>query len=113
MNFAIGRTGFVMAGLVLGAEKRIGVDLYINSADPKGDFAALLAQREAIETDFGAPLVWMELPERKGARIGFFRDGIDPFLEQNRDEAMVWISAHFAKLDRSLRQRIRALDGQG
>jgi hypothetical protein len=56
------------------------VELWISlgsgqTARNKAAFKALEAQKVAIETEFGSPLDWQELPEGEGCRIRFVTEG--------------------------------------
>lgn len=75
----------------------------------KRAFAALLAQREAIEAEFSVPLVWEELPEGDGSRIRFdmtggYKSPVDdwPRIQETIVDKMV-------RLDDVFRARIRDL----
>ena len=75
----------------------------------KAAFHALLQQREAIETDFGAELEWQELPEGDGSRIryvlpGGYKSPPDqwPTIYERLVSAMV-------RLDAAMRNRVAAL----
>jgi len=70
--------------------KRPRVELYIDLGDfdeNKRLFDWLLAQREAIETDFGEPLTWERLDGRRAARIAVYRDGS---IEEKAEEIRAW-----------------------
>jgi hypothetical protein len=108
-NFKIGRSGFVLAATLNSRLNRVGVELYINSSDPKADFKRLLAQKETVESDYGCDLRWMELPERKGAAIGLYRDGIAPLAEDNWVEIAQWLRLNLERFDAVFRKRIREL----
>ena len=45
------------------------VDVYLDGADAKQLFASLLAQREAIEREMGAPMVWHNPPDTRMSKI--------------------------------------------
>ena len=71
ITLGIGRSGFGL-NITL-TQHEMMVDCYIRV--PGGEaknleiFNALLAQRVAIEANFGGPLEWQELPGRQGCRI--------------------------------------------
>jgi hypothetical protein len=64
--FAIGRAGFGINAVMSTEKRRVGVELYISDSS-KLAFRALLAQKDAAETQFGEPLEWQELPGRKAS----------------------------------------------
>jgi hypothetical protein len=68
------------------------VEIFIAHAAAKRAFDQLQANREPIETEFGAPLDWQRmasarfskrngLEDRKGCRIAVFRTVMDPNIE--------------------------------
>jgi hypothetical protein len=111
MNFKVGRSGFVFSATLNSKEKRIGVELYINSADPKGDYRRLHAQRQAVEADLGYSVQWLENPERKGAKIARYLDGLDPKQQSAWPEIARWLDESLRQFDRVFRPRVRALGG--
>ncbi len=75
----------------------------------KRAFKALLAQRSDIERDFGATLLWEELPEGDGSRIRFVIPGgyrAPPEDWPRTQNAMI---DAMLRLDKATRQRIGAL----
>src|SRR6185437_11029797 len=78
LTAGIGRAGFHL-NLSL-TEDRARIECYIRKGKDSdiwnlAAFNALKAQKEQIESVFGAPLDWQELPERSGCRICFDLDG--------------------------------------
>lgn len=108
-NFKIGRSGFMLGATLHSSEQRIGVELYLGAPSAKQDFQGLFAQREAIETEIGTPLVWMELPERKSSRIVLFKPGVDTLDESNWPAMQVWFQQWLEAFDRVFRTRVRDL----
>ena len=111
-NYRIGRSGFVLEATLNSRENRIGVGLYINSEDPKGHFNRLLQQKPSVEADFEDGLEWLELPERKGAAIRFYRNDIDPLDEANWSSIAEWFRKHLERFDAVFRQRIRNFNSE-
>ena len=69
---SIGRTGFNINPRLATTKKEIGVDLYISSEqNTTAHFHLLKEQQAEIEKEFGEPLEWEELPNRKSSRISF------------------------------------------
>lgn len=108
-NFKIGRSGFRLGATLNSSEQRIGVELYLDAPTAKQDFQALLLQKDAIETEIGSPLVWMELPERKGSRIVLFKPGINTLDEQNWPVMRAWLQQWLEAFDRVFRPKVRGL----
>nr|WP_306670581.1 DUF4268 domain-containing protein [Acidithiobacillus ferrooxidans] len=106
MTFGIGRSGFIMHGLLNTREDRIGVEVAMTDLDAKMFFSALQDQRESIEEAFGAPLEWLELPEKKQARIAFYKTNCDLYAEDRWPEYMTWMRERLERLDKVFRQRI-------
>lgn len=113
LNVSIGRSGFVMLATLNSRVNRIGVELYINSDRAKDDFRALFGQQATIEQEFGNPLKWMEMPERKGSCIGYYREGIEPLKESNWPEIIAWFDSTLQAFDSLFRQRIRQISQKG
>jgi hypothetical protein len=109
LNITIGRSGFVLNATLNSRANRIGVELYMSGTNAKYDYRALLNQQEAVENEFGQSLKWMELPDRKGSCVGFYRDGVEPLREQNWPDMMTWLQSNLEAFDRIFRQRIRQI----
>jgi len=109
MNFAIGRFGYLLGATIHSAERRIGVELYLNGESAKQDFQTLRRQQVAIEAELDAALSWMELPERKGSRVALFRPGIDPMDEARWPEIYDWMQCQLEAFDKVFRNRVRNL----
>ena len=109
LNITIGRSGFVVMPTLNSRANRIGIELYLSSANAKEDYRALLNQQAAIENEFGQPLKWMELPDRKGSCIGYYRDDVEPLKQTNWPDMMEWLQTHIEAFDRIFPQRIRRI----
>ena len=108
----IGRAGFSLTYVV--RETDCQVELWIGlgagqAEKNKRAYQALLAQQEAIEADFGAPLVWEELPHRDGCRIRFPIDGGYRSDPDERPEIRLKLIGAMVRLDRAMRPRVQAL----
>jgi len=108
MSNRVGRGGFDLPIVVNGSESR--AECYIDRAGGEdanlAAFQALLAERAAIEAEFGGALDWQELPQKSACRICLHIDGgwkspegEWPALQDRQIDALV-------RLDRALRQRI-------
>lgn len=109
-NFSIGRSGFLLGALLNSRQEKIGVELYINHEQAKALFHLLVSDREQIEKELGFQLEWHELPHRAACRIVYFLKAVDPKDERRWPEFRRWMIEHLEKLDRSFRQRVRALN---
>lgn len=89
---------------------RFRVELYIDSGDKtynKQVFDALYEQREAIESDFGAPLQWERLDERRASRVAAYHPGAitdEPeILQKLRD----WALDAMLRFQKTIESRMR------
>lgn len=110
MTLGIGRTGFNMHGLLNTREDRIGVEVTMTDAYAKEYFNVLQGQKASIEEAFGGSLEWLELPEKKQARIAFYKQGCDLYDETRWPEYMEWMKDHLERLDSVFRSRIKRLE---
>ena len=111
-NFAVGRSGFTMAATASSEKKkRLGAEIYIQPKDiePKAAFAALLADKPAIEASLGFQLDWQELPEAKGSRIAIFQQDVDVTNEALWPEQFAWLAEKLEKLHDVFGPKIRKL----
>ena len=71
-------------------------------------FDRLFEQREAVEADFGAPLEWLRLDDKKASRISYRKayDGYDP---ENWPEMIEWLVDHVKRLERAFGGRLKDL----
>lgn len=72
---------------------KLRTELYIDYSDADAAaslFAKLLEDRTAIEADFGGPLSWEELPERRACRVAVYGTG-DVASEEGFDRYIDWM----------------------
>ena len=110
MTLGIGRTGFNMHGLLNTRDDRIGVEVAMTDANAKEYFNALQDQKVSIEEAFDSSLEWLELPDKKQARIAFYKQGCDLFDENRWPEYMEWMRKSLERLDAVFRNRIKRLE---
>lgn len=109
--FASGLSGFVY-GVSFAQGGRLRAELYINTPDwdrNKGAFEKLLAQRTAIEADFGEPLDWEPLEGKKACRIAVYRKGSIEDPPESLDQYLAWAIEKFVKLRKAFGPRIESL----
>lgn len=108
MSVGLGRNGFRLNVAMTRDEAR--VTCLIHQADGgTALFDALHAERDAIETEFGAPLEWAALPERKRSRIRSTTAGgwrVDEEVWPTVQDALVALAY---RMDAALRPRIDGL----
>lgn len=112
MNFAIGRTGFLLDALLNTREERIGVGLYINHNDAKHVFRQLRTEEQQIANELGFCPDWLELPNRSACRVVFYRYDCDTRDETRWPEYRRWMIDTLARFDAVFRSRIRNLEIQ-
>jgi hypothetical protein len=89
--------------------QRIGVELYIPRDTEKAAFRALFSQKALIETEFGEPLDWQELPTKKASRIALFRHGVDPADEKQCQDVHSWMLGKMELFQKVFARRVKAL----
>lgn len=112
MAGSIGRAGFSLTYSIRQSNSQ--VELWISqgsgsTAKNKAAFHQLLADKAAIELEFGGPLEWQELPEGEGSRIryvveGGYKSPMEewPGIHAKLTDAMI-------RLDQAMRARVAAL----
>ena len=108
-SFGIGRTGFILSVTATFRDRRLGVEIYINHRAAKTAFDLLAADRQVIEAEFGGPLDWQRLDDKKACRIALFRTDMDPNVEAQRPSQYEWFLDQMERFSRVFRDRIRAL----
>lgn len=110
-NLAIGRSGFWMSATASIEKQRIGAEINIRpkDIDPKGAFASLLADKDAIEQKMGFEVEWQELPEAASSRIAAFNQNVDVADEQSWPTQFEWLADRLEKLHDVLGPRIKKL----
>ncbi len=108
--FSIGRSGFSMQTWLASQNKEIGIRLYTSGPNATAHFHLLAAQQEKIESEFGEPLEWAELPGRKSSRVSLRKSDTVPEDEADWPNQHKWLASKLEKFDKVFRQRIRALD---
>lgn len=91
-DFSSGHTG-VVYGMSFVHDRKARVHLYIdlgNYDSNKALFDMFLADREAIESEFGYPLAWERLEDKRASRIGIYRPGSIEDSEPQLREIRAW-----------------------
>jgi hypothetical protein len=107
--FPIGRSGVVISAGISMDKQRVSVELYIDNDVNKAAFRALLAQREVIEREFGEPLDWQELPDKKATRIALYQHGVDPSDERQYPALHAWMLPKMDRFRSVFERRVKAL----
>lgn len=110
LDFSIGRANYWVSATLNAAERRAGIELNMrNSPDNKLNFETLCADKNAIEAEFGEPLVWLPLPGKKSSRVATYKTDIDPLDESNWPELLDWMQSSFDRFQHIFKTRIRSL----
>lgn len=108
-SFGLGRTGFRLAQTLNLNQRRLGAMIEISHPAAKTAFDLLMADRAAIEAEFGAPLEWERLDDNKGSRIAVYRTDLDPRDENQRPQQFGWFLDQMQRFSKVFVPRIRAL----
>ena len=109
---SIGRNGFSLVYTARKSDSQVELWIAFGSgliAQNKRVFKLLESQKAAIETDFGQPLDWQELPESEGCRIRYVIDGGYKSPPDHWPEIQTKLVDAMVRLDKSLRTRVAAL----
>lgn len=89
--------------------KRLGVGITCKGAQAKANFASLMTQRSAIESELGAELQWDENPDTTFCDIGLYRSVPEVNDETTWADCHDWLLTHLTKMRQSFDKRIRLL----
>ncbi|WP_206478003.1 DUF4268 domain-containing protein [Halomonas sp. KRD171] len=93
-------------------EARVEISLQRSDADEnKWVFDQLIAQKEQIESAFGAELDWRRMDDKKASRVVFAQ----PFDGFNRDvwpDMITWLSTHIQKLEAAFSEPLARFNRQ-
>ena len=93
------------------SQKEARADLSISrgsKAENKWVFDRLHEQKEQIEAEFGAPLEWLRMDDKKASGIRYRKefDGYDP---QHWPEMIDWLTKHVKRLEKAFGSRLKPL----
>ena len=91
------------------AKKEIRVELTFQRADADENtfmFEFLKERKADIEAEFGQPLTWADLPERKACRIQYAK-AVDGYDEDNWPAMIDWLSEHIVRFEKTLRKPLK------
>ena len=109
MSYSIGRTSCNIAGVMVRPKRAIRAELYLSGAQAKEFFYRLAEQKAEIESEFGYPLEWEELPEGNDSRISCYLREVDPEEEQDWARQHAWLATRLNAMHRVFSSRVRVL----
>jgi len=109
---SLARSGFLLVATATFRDHKIGVEIYISSAARSGKLAFdhLEAERATIEAEFGSPLDWQRLNDKKACRIAIYRTDLDPTNQDQWPQQHAWFLDQLERFARVFRSRIDGLD---
>ena len=110
MNFAIGRSYFVLFTVTNTREKRIGVGLAMTGPNGKAHFHLLSNEKVEIEKQFGQPLEWKELPAGTESHIMLNKFDSDLSEKDRWEDYSIWMAEMLEKFTNVFKIRIKSLD---
>lgn len=109
LNAGSGLSGVPYQMIFSQKEVRVGLWLCRSSMEEnKWIFDRLHGQKETHEKDFGAPLEWRRMNDKKAAGIGYRKefDGYDP---EHWPEMIEWLTHHVKRLEKAFGSRLKPL----
>lgn len=108
-SVAIGRAGFHLNMLLTPRNQSVGIDLNIQPDGWKdAAFQMLLDQKDAIEAELGESLQWLEMPDKKSARV-LLEVKMDPDQAENRKAICHWFAEKTPRMLSLFRDRVASL----
>ena len=80
-----------------------------NAAENKWLFDQLYEQKQQIEAEFGAELIWRRMDDKKQSLI-VYSEEFDGYNREAWPDMASWLSSHIQKLERVLGERLNGLD---
>lgn len=109
LNTSIGRSGCSLTVTANTRDERLGVEISLSGADAKHRFAGLLSAKEAIESDLGFPLEWMELPAKTASRIITIYNDASLEDESRWNEYQNWLIQRLLAMEKVFRPLLRSM----
>ena len=110
LNAGAGIGGLSYTFAVTKSYVRIELGIMTSSKEKnKSYFKRLLKNRAAIETTFGKPLIWEELPDNKMSRIKIEEREVNLYDESDWDKMNAFIVSHIPSFEKAFRGYIKGL----
>jgi hypothetical protein len=98
MDFHVGTSKLYLSASISSQKQRIGAEVYISGDDAKSVFHLIAREEKKIEKALGLSLEWMELPNKKHARIILYLYDVEPLNEDSWIKYWGWMKVHLEKL---------------
>lgn len=72
-------------------------------------FDALLGKKDAIESTFGAELIWERMGDKRMSRIKYEKVGVDIFNEEHWDEMIQFLCTFVPKFEAAFKPHVIAI----
>ncbi len=111
-SFTSGRRGIAYA-LSFSQGNRVRTEIYIDREDASWNkwlFDALFEQRTSIEEEFGSPLEWERLDERRASRIAHYRTASIDDTPEELGAIQQWAVNQLLQLRKVFQSRIDSLE---
>lgn len=108
---ALGRTGYHLNSVIRREQSKIVVEVYIQRKEYEAKYAfrELMSEKDAIESAFGYPLSWEELPGNQGSRIAVYRENTEVSAKETWAAQHEWIINKLLDFRRVFPARIQQL----
>lgn len=113
VGFRIGRTGVSISAVASTYWRRINAELYLGGDRAKSRFHQLLADRNAIEAEYGAKLDWQELPDKTASRIAMAKHDCDIEDRSQWPDQHAWLVEQLNRFHSVFRPRVARLKDDG
>jgi hypothetical protein len=109
LNAGSGLSGINYAMIFSKSEVRVEFNIARGTQqENKQIFDGLHAQKESIESTFGARLKWLRLDHRKASRIEY-QKSFDGYDKENWPEMVAWLIQFLPKMERTFSQQIEVI----
>ncbi len=112
-TYALGRANVYLTATVNTVGQRVGVHLSLAGDTGKTYYKQLEVQRHAIEHEYGGPLDWRDLPERKESQVGVVRPNADPTDQADWPTQHAWLRDALERMHSVFASRAKALRASG
>jgi hypothetical protein len=110
MNFAIGRSNFLLTAWINQQKQSICVNLVVDGPDGKAHYRLLERQHDSVEQALGAELVWNERPHGKQSYILLYRHGVNLADRAQWPEQHTWLIDMLERFHRIFAPLIKQLN---